>query len=672
MKTDQIMQAEQQMTLAENPSVTLGDAEALYAKIRNVGSGLIADASDLTTYGSFALFAGTLAEPTAKTRICSLNLQTGELRVLTVGPNTDRCPKVSPDGKRVAFLSDRDRPGDFQLYFIDLDTLAVHGARAVDGWIEYLHWHASGKRILLGVASRGADLPSAQGATQSELQRQGASWTPDVDTGNRSQGRRKLLDYCLADDAARPVHDADVNVWDAVWCGPDYVVASLTAQSTEGHWYRAKFARIEVSSGAVEILHSPTDQIGSIAASPSGRYAAMVEAIASDRGVVAGALRLIDLSTRSCSDIPTGGIDVGQIDWPEDQRILLVGFRGFTTICAWYEITNGVVREFWSADETSTVGRLGTAASVGTEDCVIVAESFQTSPVIMRVGPGRCEIIKSFDLGYNAYAEPVVGGVEPIVWQAPDGLDIQGWMLTPKGSRPYSTILHIHGGPVSQWRPTCLARARNLAMLMLLERGFAVLLPNPRGSAGRGSDFAAKVFGDMGGEDTFDHLAGLDHLIASGLVDATRIGVTGGSYGGFMTCWLTAHDQRFAAAVAVAPVTNWITEHLLSNIPEFVSSFLGDPISGSEDKYQSRSPLFLAERVSTPTLSICGAKDRCTPATEAVQFHNALVNAGTRSILVTYPEEGHGVRNYPAFLDCAARVTSWFVDHMPSGQSPAQ
>jgi dipeptidyl aminopeptidase/acylaminoacyl peptidase len=201
--------------------------------------------------------------------------------------------------------------------------------------------------------------------------------------------------------------------------------------------------------------------------------------------------------------------------------------------------------------------------------------------------------------------------------------------------------------------------------LMLLRRGYAVLLPNPRGSVGRGQDFVRQVLGDMGGADTYDHLSGLDHLISRGLVEPGRLGVTGGSYGGFMTSWLITQDPRFAAAVSVAPVTNHLTEHLISNIPHFVSLFLADTYTNAGGKYFQRSPVMHAHKVKTPTLNICGGLDRCTPPEEAVQFHNALRENGAKSVLIRYPQEGHGIRNFPATIDCAARVVGWFNEHIP-------
>ena len=133
-----------------------------------------------------------------------------------------------------------------------------------------------------------------------------------------------------------------------------------------------------------------------------------------------------------------------------------------------------------------------------------------------------------------------------------------------------------------------------------------------------------------------------------------------------MTSWLITQDSRFSAAVAVSPHTNQVTEHLLSNIPHFMALFLSDKYNNPGGKYFQRSPVMHAEKVKTPTLNICGALDRCTPPEEAMQFHKALQENGVTSVLVTYPEEGHGVRKFPAAIDYAARLVAWFQEHMPA------
>jgi dipeptidyl aminopeptidase/acylaminoacyl peptidase len=319
--------------------------------------------------------------------------------------------------------------------------------------------------------------------------------------------------------------------------------------------------------------------------------------------------------------------------------------------------------ELWCSREIATGGFFATVSGLGeTGDCALVGESFVRAPEVAIIRGGQYQLIKSFDLGYSEHAKEI-DAVEAVAWQAPDGLDIQGWLLRPRGTAPHPLVMYVHGGPVWHWHPFWLGR-RTAWVLMLVKRGYAVFLPNPRGSTGRGQDFVRHVVGDMGGADTHDYLSGLDYLIEQGIADAKRLGVTGTSYGGQMTSWLITQDSRFAAAVPVSPVTNQVSEHLISNIPHFVAMFLADSYTNPTGKYFERSPIMHAHKTRTPTLNICGALDRCTPPEEAVQFHNALLENGVKSVLITYPEEGHGVRKFPAIIDHAARVVAWFEEHM--------
>ena len=175
-----------------------------------------------------------------------------------------------------------------------------------------------------------------------------------------------------------------------------------------------------------------------------------------------------------------------------------------------------------------------------------------------------------------------------------------------------------------------------------LQEGYAVFLPNPRGSSGRGQEFARANLGDMGGGDFKDILAGVDALVRDGIVDDARVAITGGSYGGFMSSWAVTQTDRFAAAIPFAVVTDWTSFHYTTNIGQFDALFLqGDP-DDPAGPYPKWSPVFHAHKCKTPTLILHGEDDLCTPLPQATEFYNALVEAGCEVELVVYPREGHG------------------------------
>jgi dipeptidyl aminopeptidase/acylaminoacyl peptidase len=647
-------------------------AEALYGSLLRPGTGLICDAAEVSTNGTHATYAGTIASSlteTAPTRVCVTELNNGDTRVLTFGPGIDRSPKFSPDGRRIAFLSDRDRRGDFQLYLLDPVTGGARATPHIDGWVEYLSWSPNGSRVLLGVAEHGADVAGTQGAVASARAHDDRpAWMPTVDVGDLTRGRRSVWIYDLAPDRAWRL-DSSANVWEAAWCGNDAIVAVVSSAPAESAWYRARLQVVDVNSGRSREIYVPTDQIGIPAGSPSGETIAVVEAVCSDRWLVAGDLKLIDAASGQRRTIDTAKVDITYMEWRSETTLLVVGHRRSETVVALVTASTGMFSEVWSSHDLTTAGRLPTVSGLGARgDFALIGESFTCAPEVAVVRAGAYRTVHSFDVGYGEAAATIATAVR-VEWDAPDGLRIDGWLLRPRGEDPHPLVTHVHGGPVYLWRPSALGPSstrRGMHLLLLLRRGYAVFLPNPRGSSGRGQEFARRVVGDMGGADALDLQSGLDHLVKVRIADPARLGIMGQSYGGFMAAWLVTRDQRFAAAVAVAPVTNQVTERLISNIPYFVDLFLDDTYSNPGGRYYQRSPVMFADRVRTPTLNICGDLDRCTPPEEAVQFHTALVENGAVSVLVRYPKEGHGVRSLPAAIDYVARVAAWFERHMPA------
>jgi dipeptidyl aminopeptidase/acylaminoacyl peptidase len=253
-----------------------------------------------------------------------------------------------------------------------------------------------------------------------------------------------------------------------------------------------------------------------------------------------------------------------------------------------------------------------------------------------------------------------VGSWESWTWTAGDGLEIEGLLLRPReGSEPLPLIVGVHGGPTGCWSWSYTPFGA-LGALMAQE-GYALFLPNPRGSAGRGQEFARANLGDMGGGDLQDILAGVDSLVEAGIADTNRVGITGGSYGGFMAAWAITQTDRFSCAVPLASVTDWRSFHHTTNIGRFDSLFLdADPFEvGGE--YEVRSPVVQAKHCKTPTLLIHGKEDLCVPVSQAQEMYQALVEAGCETELVLYPREGHGLMERDHIEDAWTRMRDWFA-----------
>lgn len=585
------------------------------------------------------------------------------VRTLTDDAADERGPAFSPDGGTIAFLSDLRAKGRHQLALYDVASGVVRHAPEVDGMVEYLSWSPDGSRILLAVAGLGADLSGGQGSRgvfRAEAD-DAPSWLPDVDGGVTADHWRSIWTYDVAQGEVRYVPLPGLNVWEAVWCGPDAFLAVTSPAPDEAAWYSADLRRVDAATGTTEVVHVAERQLGLPAASPSGARMAVVQARCSDRWVVAGDPVLLEPGATSTFD--TGGVDVTQLHWLDETRLAFLGQRGLDTVSGVHDVMTGETTEVWSSDSTCA-DRYPTASFLPDGSMAMVHNSYTVHPELAWVRDGKVEPLASLRHSGADYVDEVRGRIEPVTWSAPDGLEIQGLLCRPDGPGPHPLVVQVHGGPVWAFRSRWMMGYAYTPLLVAA--GYAVLHPNPRGSGGRGQEFAEAVFGDMGGVDTHDFLSGIDSLVAAGIADPDRIGVTGASYGGYMSAWLITQDQRFAAAVPMAPVTDWYSQHLTSNIPHFDQIFLADDPRAAGGRYHERSPVMFADRVRTPTLQTTGLDDRCTPPTQATEFHHALLAEGVPSVCVIYPDEGHGIRGMAALTDQCTRILDWFERHMPA------
>jgi dipeptidyl aminopeptidase/acylaminoacyl peptidase len=219
-------------------------------------------------------------------------------------------------------------------------------------------------------------------------------------------------------------------------------------------------------------------------------------------------------------------------------------------------------------------------------------------------------------------------------------------------------ILYPHGGPHSR-----TVSGFDFTTQVFAARGYAVFQPNFRGSAGYGQAFIDADRHDFGGGDMRDILTGIDDLVRQGLVDADRQFAYGISYGGFLTCWLVGHTQRFRAAVAQNAVTDLDVMWGLSDIPSWTEwEFGGRPWEVSQ-AMRAHSPLTYAASVRTPTLVLHSREDRRCPLPMGLMFHKALQASGVETQMVIYPGEGHGIRQPRHREDVLRRTLAWFQAH---------
>ena len=250
-------------------------------------------------------------------------------------------------------------------------------------------------------------------------------------------------------------------------------------------------------------------------------------------------------------------------------------------------------------------------------------------------------------------------GPEEITFRSFDGTQIQGWLMKPSGfrdDRRYPMVLSIHGGPHGMF-----GWGFNPTFQVYAAHGYAVLYLNPRGSSGYGQKFSDGTINEWGGGDYRDLMAGVDEALRRfSWIDQERMGVTGGSYGGFMTNWIITQTPRFKAAVSVASVSNLISFYSTSMYQDLIhAEFNGYPWDNYELLWQW-SPMKYIRQAQTPTLFIHGELDNDVHITQAEEMYMGLKRRGVETVLVRYPREGHGLREARHRVDALERTLAWF------------
>ncbi len=262
---------------------------------------------------------------------------------------------------------------------------------------------------------------------------------------------------------------------------------------------------------------------------------------------------------------------------------------------------------------------------------------------------GKIKVLSEFnEIVLSQYS---LGKTNEINYQAPDGTDVQGWYIVPPDfdkNKKYPLVLIIHGGPHAMYRPQF-----NYLWHQFASDGYVVLYTNPRGSTGYGSEFANVIDNDYPGQgDLSDLLAGVDHVTELGFIDEDNMYVQGCSGGGVLTAWVVGHDDRFAAAASLCPVTNWISMVGTTDIPAWTFEWFDVPFWEDPKNWLDRSPIMRTGYIKTPTLFMTGVLDIRTPMPQTEEMYVALKEAGVDTVLVRMNGEWHGTGR--------RKPTNWF------------
>ena len=474
----------------------------------------------------------------------------------------------------------------------------------------------------------------------------------------------RVWTIAVAGGAARRATEAAAHVWELAWLPDGAGLALVVAdEPTASAWYRCRLARLDLASGDLATLYAPPAgrQVARPAPSPDGALVAVVACSWSDPGMSGGDLWVVPAAgdaTRPARNLTAGvPFSVTSAAWLPDGRTLLYdAFDDNQTSVGLVRLDAEPGRPGWrrlwraacgfghTPAERRRRGRGGPRQRRGPAGGR-ARRPARTGRRLAGPAGGRRAHLAAADRPARRGPDALSADFEEVRWTAADGLAIGGLLLRPAGADgPVPLVVIVHGGPTAMAGPRFATRGLAALAPLLAARGIATLLPNYRGSNGRGVAYAEANHGDLGGADLADILAGVDHLVAAGVADPARLGLGGWSYGSFLTMWAVTQTDRFAAAVAGAGIADWVAFHGASILHAWDRLFFeADPYDPG-GIYAARSPVRAIDAARTPTLVLHGEADRDVPADQGRAFFRALKERGVETRLVLYPGAAHGPR----------------------------
>jgi dipeptidyl aminopeptidase/acylaminoacyl peptidase len=599
---------------------------------------------------------------------------------LTRGPKRDTAPRWSPDGRHLAFLSDRadERP---QLYVLPLDGGEPRKLTSLDGGVGPATWAPDSRRIAFS-GRMWVDPPPADAAarkrwearprhvTRAQYKADGEGYTLDR--------RWHLFVVDLSRGALRQLTSGDAEDRGEAWSPDGHRLAfSRSRIGTRDHGL-SDIHVFDVASGEVRRVSAHIPRAVSPTWSPDGATIACYGRDLEEYGTGDPMLRVWTVPSaggearcvtadydRAVVPLPPPAVTPGPA-WTADGRAVsfIASDRGSAHI---------VRAELASSSTSVLVGgrrQVAMASVVAGRGIAFVAGDLERPADVYWCAADGSGEKRLTDVNGDLLARLRIPRAERRSFTTPYGHTVDGWILRPaKGAGPAPLLVDIHGGPASFAGD--LLSVGSLYRYALAERGWAVLQLNPTGSGSYGRDFAHAIRGKWGEYDLAEQLAAVDALVAEGIADPERLAVTGYSYGGFMTSWTIGHTDRFRAAVVGAPLVDQASFHGTSDIgPWFTYWEMQGDIRTARETYQRLSPIEYVDRVTCPTLVLQGEADERCPIGQGEQLYMGLVAAGkVPTELVRYPGSSHlFLRNgRPSHrVDYNRRVIDWMTSHVPA------
>jgi dipeptidyl aminopeptidase/acylaminoacyl peptidase len=577
---------------------------------------------------------------------------TGEVAIGSIG--------WTPDGRAISFLSKRDADEHTSLYVIPVDGGEARRAASLKTSIRAYSFSPDGKRVAL-VATE----PEAESDKQAEKK----GFKQEIYEEETPYARVWIVDAFDVDAEPRML-ELEGSVYRVSWSPTDERLAISVAPTplVDDSYMRQRVRIVDVAGGTVLASIDNPGKMGEVRWSPDAERVALVSAI--DINDPAAGRVLVASSHTGEFDVLLADYPghAGSIEWANERELTFIAGKGVWSEWANLDVTTGSVESSpiparGPILHSLSISKAGVAAFVadtpGHPRELFTSTQADTAP--MRRTDSNPWL-----------ADVRLAKQEPIAFKARDGLELEGLLIRPldeQSGRRYPLVMYVHGGPESHHSNGWLTSYSNPGQVAAA-RGMCVFHTNYRGSTGRGVEFSKLSQADPAGKEFDDLVDAVDHLIALGLVDKDKVGVTGGSYGGYATAWCsTYYSDRFAAGVMFVGISNKVSKVGTTDIAdeEFYVHARKRVQDDNWDFFLERSPITHVHKSKTPLLILHGKDDPRVNKGQSMELYRHFKMQDKPVRLVFYPGEGHGNRKAAARLDYNLRSLRW-LEHYLSGQ----
>ena len=567
------------------------------------------------------------------------NVRTKELRQFTNSPKNEDTPRWSPDGKRIAFLSNRDESR--QIYSISLAGGEAKRLIETKQEIESFAWSPNGRQIAFL-----APEPKTDAEDKKEKDKD------DARVVDRDDKLTRLWVLEVDSGKSRQLTSGRWRTGEAEWLADGDKLIIRATDRPESDDETDRIYSIILADGKLTELAAPRGPFGRLRVSPDGKLLAYVASKVD--GPTPHDLHLLSFAGGG-RNLTTSSVDrpIQAYAWTSNSTLAAVVQNGFKTnvISIAADGKSDPLKSLPLNPRVFDISLSGAFAFVG-------SSATEPEELWLQEDGKPAQRISEFN---KSWRQLVLARPERISFKSFDGLEIEGALLKPSNSAagtPLPLIVLVHGGPTGAWTDSVETWGQLLAA-----HGFAVFYPNIRGSTGYGQRFIEMNRNDWGGGDFRDVMAGVDYLIAQKIADPERLGIGGWSYGGYMAEWAITQTNRFKAAVSGAGLSNLVSEFGTEFGSSYDKWFFGVPYENL-DGFMKSSPVKYLKKARTPTLILQGEADTTDPLGQSQELYRGLKYYGVEAELVVYPREGHGLREEKHLVDRLNRIIAWYEKHL--------